>query len=42
MILPQIANGIALQLVLAFMPLLVNREELMDDQVNGRMLSAVA
>ena len=38
----QVANGIALPLVLVFMLLLVNREELMGDQVNGRGFNAVA
>jgi len=38
----QVANGIALPLVLVFMLLLVNREELMGDQVNGRAFNAVA
>ena len=42
MFLSQVANGIALPLVLVFMLLLVNREELMGDQVNGRAFNAVA
>jgi len=42
MFLSQLANGIALPLVLVFMLLLVNREELMGDQVNGRAFNAVA
>jgi NRAMP (natural resistance-associated macrophage protein)-like metal ion transporter len=42
MFLSQVANGIALPLVLIFMLLLVNREELMGDQVNGRFFNAVA
>jgi len=42
MFLSQVANGIALPLVLVFMLLLVNREELMGDRVNGRFFNAVA
>ena len=42
MFLSQLANGIALPLVLVFMLLLVNREELMGDHVNGRAFNAVA
>jgi Mn2+/Fe2+ NRAMP family transporter len=42
MFLSQVANGIALPLVLVFMLLLVNREELMGDQVNGRFFNGVA
>ena len=42
MFLSQVANGIALPLVLVFMLLLVNREELMGDQVNGRFFNAIA
>jgi NRAMP (natural resistance-associated macrophage protein)-like metal ion transporter len=42
MFLSQVANGVALPLVLVFMLLLVNREELMGDQVNGRFFNAVA
>ena len=42
MFLSQVANGIALPLVLVFMLLLVNREDLMGDQVNGRVFNAVA
>ncbi len=38
----QVANGIALPLVLVFMLLLVNRKDLMGDQVNGRAFNAVA
>jgi Mn2+/Fe2+ NRAMP family transporter len=42
MFLSQVANGIALPLVLVFMLILVNREDLMGDQVNGRAFNAVA
>jgi NRAMP (natural resistance-associated macrophage protein)-like metal ion transporter len=42
MFLSQVANGVALPLVLVFMLLLVNREDLMGDQVNGRFFNAVA
>jgi Mn2+/Fe2+ NRAMP family transporter len=42
MFLSQVANGVALPLVLVFMLLLVNREDLMGDQVNGRAFNAVA
>jgi Mn2+/Fe2+ NRAMP family transporter len=42
MFLSQVANGIALPLVLVFMLLLVNREDLMGAQVNGRFFNAVA
>jgi len=42
MFVSQIANGIALPPVLIFMLLLVNRKELMGDQVNGRFFNAVA
>jgi NRAMP (natural resistance-associated macrophage protein)-like metal ion transporter len=42
MFLSQVANGVALPLVLVFMLLLVNREELMGDQVNGRFFNSVA
>ena len=42
MFLSQVANGIALPLVLVFMLLLVNREELMGDQVNGRVFNGIA
>ncbi len=42
MFLSQVANGVALPLVLIFMLLLVNRTELMGDQVNGRAFNAVA
>ena len=42
MFLSQVANGVALPLVLIFMLLLVNREELMGNQVNGRFFNAVA
>jgi NRAMP (natural resistance-associated macrophage protein)-like metal ion transporter len=42
MFLSQVANGVALPLVLVFMLVLVNREELMGDQVNGRFFNAVA
>ncbi|HKD17059.1 MAG TPA: Nramp family divalent metal transporter [Thermoanaerobaculia bacterium] len=42
MFLSQVANGMALPLVLVFMLLLINREDLMGDQVNGRAFNAVA
>jgi NRAMP (natural resistance-associated macrophage protein)-like metal ion transporter len=42
MFLSQLANGVALPLVLVFMLLLVNREELMGDRVNGRFFNVVA
>jgi NRAMP (natural resistance-associated macrophage protein)-like metal ion transporter len=42
MFLSQVANGVALPLVLVFMLLLVNREDLMGDQVNGSVFNAVA
>jgi NRAMP (natural resistance-associated macrophage protein)-like metal ion transporter len=42
MFLSQVANGVALPLVLVFMLLLVNREDLMGDQVNGRAFNAIA
>jgi len=42
MFLSQVANGIALPLVLVFMLVLVNREDLMGDQVNGRFFNSVA
>jgi NRAMP (natural resistance-associated macrophage protein)-like metal ion transporter len=38
----QVANGIALPLVLVFMLILINREELMGDQVNGRGFNTIA
>jgi hypothetical protein len=41
-VLSQAANGIVRPLVLVFMLLLVNREKLMGDQVNGRAFNAVA
>ena len=42
MVLSHLAGGIALPLVLVFILLLVSREELMGDQVNGRAFNAVA
>jgi Mn2+/Fe2+ NRAMP family transporter len=42
MFLSQVANGVALPLVLVFMLILVNREELMGDAVNGRAFNVVA
>jgi len=41
-VLSHLAGGIALPLVLVFILLLVSREELMGDQVNGRAFNAVA
>jgi len=36
LVLSQVANGVWLPIVLIFMILLINRRDLMGDQVNGR------
>jgi NRAMP (natural resistance-associated macrophage protein)-like metal ion transporter len=42
LVLSQVANGVWLPIVLIFMILLINRKDLMGDQVNGRTFNAVA
>src|SRR6202167_4327689 len=42
LVLSQVANGVWLPIVLIFMLKLVNRKDLMGDQVNGRTFNAVA
>src|ERR1700680_2899592 len=42
LVLSQVANGIWLPIVLIFMILLINRRDLMGDQVNGRTFNIVA
>ncbi len=42
LVLSQVANGVWLPIVLIFMLLLVNRRDLMGDQVNSRTFNAVA
>jgi len=42
LVLSQVANGVWLPIVLIFMILLINRKDLMGDQVNGRTFNVVA
>jgi NRAMP (natural resistance-associated macrophage protein)-like metal ion transporter len=42
LVLSQVANGVWLPIVLIFMILLINRKDLMGDQVNGRTFNVIA